>query len=208
MPIFLDTRGKSPISVAICARCGIKYPRTELTYDPNFPGLLVCSYDIDTLDPYRLAARETESLIFDGPRPDVDLSLPALNAPVYQWANQIFGIAQWNAPRPWQANAPYRPGDTISPQSVDDPAVQLPQYWFLCLVGGTSGATPPVWPTQAGVMVGTIEFLTSDPPTLFLTSDSTQFISLVGDGDGDGAVSWICLGIMPNVAESLRGGAP
>jgi hypothetical protein len=208
MPIYLDTRGKSPLAVAICARCSIKFPRTELQYDPNFPGLLVCKDDLDVLDPWRLPARPSDQIVFDGPRPDVDLAGGALNGPIYQWANQIFGIGQWNAARPWQANAMYQPGDTVTPQSVDNAAVDLPQYWFLCLVGGTSAATPPVWPTKAGVMIGTIDFLTSDPPEIPLTSDTPVFIPLVADGNGDGTVSWMCLGIYPNSAEARLGSLP
>ena len=206
MPLFLDTRGKSPLAVAVCARCGIKYPRVELQYDPNFPGLLVCSYDMDNLDPWRLPARETETIVFDGPRPDFDLSIPVLTQPVYLWAQQIFGIGQINPAKPWQPNALYQPGDSVTPFSVDNPSVTLPQYWMLCVVGGRSAATPPAWPDKAGVMIGHIDFLTSDPVELPLTSDAPQFLPLVADGDGDGTVTWLCLGIYPNSAEALQGG--
>ncbi len=62
---------------------------------------------------------------------------------------------------PWHPNTPYLQSSSITPQNVDDPEVTLPQNWFVCLVGGTSGASPPAWPASAGVTVqdGTVLWL-------------------------------------------------
>ena len=62
MPIWLDTRGNSVLSVAICDRCNRKMAYTELYPDPNFPGMRVCKEDLDQFDPWRLPARQTENI--------------------------------------------------------------------------------------------------------------------------------------------------
>jgi hypothetical protein len=77
MPKYLDTRGRGVLSVAICDRCNIKFPYEELRPDPNFPGMRVCSYDLDVYDPWRLPflpADNNISLRF--PRPDQPLGGP------------------------------------------------------------------------------------------------------------------------------------
>ena len=73
MPIFLDTRGKSTLSVGICGRCSRKFSMTELQPDPNYPGLLVCDADRDDYDPYRLPARQPEVIALRYARPDTPL---------------------------------------------------------------------------------------------------------------------------------------
>ena len=73
MPVFLDTRGRSTIAIAICGRCSRKFPYDELMPDPNYPGLRVCKDDLDDYDPYRLPARQTEDISLRFPRPDVPL---------------------------------------------------------------------------------------------------------------------------------------
>lgn len=74
MPIFLDTRGRSNLGIAVCARCGIKHSRDELSPDPNYPGLMCCSSDLDLIDPYRLPARETEDITMEWCRPDANVA--------------------------------------------------------------------------------------------------------------------------------------
>lgn len=74
MPVYLDTRSNSLLSVGICARCSIKYPLVDLKPDPNFPGLLVCEKDLDRFDPWRLPARQTENIALRNPRPDVSIA--------------------------------------------------------------------------------------------------------------------------------------
>lgn len=76
MPIFLDTRGYSDIAIAVCDRCKMKRPHADLQKDPNFPGLMVCSYGCkDNFDPYRLPARKTERITIRFPRPDANVAV-------------------------------------------------------------------------------------------------------------------------------------
>ena len=75
MPVFLNTRGYSDLSIAICDRCRMKRPHAEMSSDPNFPGLQVCAQGCkDQFDPYRLPARKTERITIRFPRPDVSVS--------------------------------------------------------------------------------------------------------------------------------------
>lgn len=74
MPVYLDTRGNSVLSVAICDRCSRKFAYTELMPDPNFPGMRVCKDDKDNFDPWRLPARQTENIALRFPRPDVSVA--------------------------------------------------------------------------------------------------------------------------------------
>lgn len=73
---FLDTRGETTLAIAVCDRCNRKVFYSELRSDPNFPGMRVCRDDVDDLDPWRLAARETEVVTLRHPRPDVSVALP------------------------------------------------------------------------------------------------------------------------------------
>lgn len=75
MPIYLDTRGNSILSVAVCDRCNRKFAYTDLYPDPNFPGMRVCKDDLDQFDPWRLPARQTENIALRFPRPDVSIAL-------------------------------------------------------------------------------------------------------------------------------------
>ena len=75
MPLFLDTRGQPKIAIAVCARCAVKYPYSDLRPDPNYPGLRCCPDGcLDQIDPWRLAPRPTESVVLEFARPDVDIS--------------------------------------------------------------------------------------------------------------------------------------
>ncbi len=81
MPKYLNTRGEAPISVAVCDRCKMKRPITELVSDPNSPGIRVCGTPqhgkrqcVDDYDPYRLPARRPETITLQYPRPDVPLN--------------------------------------------------------------------------------------------------------------------------------------
>jgi hypothetical protein len=74
MPVYLDTRGNSVLSVAICDRCSRKFAYTELMPDPNFPGMRVCKVDLDKYDPWRLPARQTENIALRFPRPDISVA--------------------------------------------------------------------------------------------------------------------------------------
>jgi hypothetical protein len=74
MPVYLDTRGNSVLSVAVCDRCSRKFAYTELYPDPNFPGMRVCKVDLDQFDPWRLPAIQTENITLRFPRPDVSIA--------------------------------------------------------------------------------------------------------------------------------------
>lgn len=73
MPVYLDTRSNSVLSVAICDRCRCKFAYVDLMPDPNFPGMRVCKEDLDVLDPWRLPALQTENIALRFPRPDTDI---------------------------------------------------------------------------------------------------------------------------------------
>jgi len=74
MSVYLDTRGKSSLAIAICDRCKMKFSITELMSDPNSPGLRVCSKDVDDLDPYRLPQRQPDQITLAFVRPDAPLN--------------------------------------------------------------------------------------------------------------------------------------
>ena len=75
MPVYLDTRGNSVLSVAVCDRCNRKFAYVDLMPDPNFPGMRVCKEDLDNFDPWRLPARQTENIALRFPRPDVSIAI-------------------------------------------------------------------------------------------------------------------------------------
>jgi hypothetical protein len=74
MPVYLDTRGNSVLSVAVCDRCNRKFAYVDLMPDPNFPGMRVCKDDLDNFDPWRLPAIQTENIALRFPRPDVSVA--------------------------------------------------------------------------------------------------------------------------------------
>lgn len=74
MPVYIDTRGNSVLSVAICDRCSRKFAYVDLMPDPNFPGMRVCKDDLDNFDPWRLPAIQTENIALRFPRPDQDIA--------------------------------------------------------------------------------------------------------------------------------------
>ena len=152
MPKFLDTRGNTKIAIGICARCSCKYPYSELTSDPNFPGLRVCPDGCkDVLDPYRLPARATEDISLECARPDIDLSIPT-PTPVY--ANEINSISLVLPNVPWSPNTAFQKGAQTTPLDPNNEDTPLPQPQFLAIaVAGPSGAVAPAWPTKQGVEV-------------------------------------------------------
>ena len=81
MPLYLDTRGRSTLSVGICGRCSRKFPMDELLPDPNYPGLLCCAVDRDDYDPYRLPARQPEKISLLFARPDTPIGTDPLGLP-------------------------------------------------------------------------------------------------------------------------------
>lgn len=151
MPIFLNTRGNPSLGIGICARCSEKYPLHELHSDPNYPGLKVCTDDLDAFDPYRLPAREADNLVLPFTRPDVAIDSPGPSPNLV--ADPLEGITAVGFRTTWQPNTPYLRSASVTPQDINNQNVNLPQNWFVCLTAGTSGAAPPNWPTSPGVMV-------------------------------------------------------
>ena len=75
MSMWLDTRGNSVLSIAICDRCKFKRAYDDIESDRNIPGLRVCKFGCnDERDPYRLPMRMTEKISIRFPRPDADVS--------------------------------------------------------------------------------------------------------------------------------------
>lgn len=77
MSLYLRTKGRAHLSIAICDRCRRKRPWDALGPDPNNPGLRVCADQprgsracMDDLDPYRLPARQPEDVTLPWTRPD------------------------------------------------------------------------------------------------------------------------------------------
>lgn len=99
MPRFLDTIGLSSLSVAICDRCKVKYPYSEIRPDGNIPALRVCGNGCsDQFDPYRLPARQSEKISIRFPRPDADIA---------ENHDAIITETQGNSPiSPEQGNSP------------------------------------------------------------------------------------------------------
>ena len=81
MPLYLDTRGRSTLSVGICGRCSRKFSLDDLYSDPNYPGLKVCKVDMDDYDPYRLPARQPEKIALLFARPDTPIGTAPLGLP-------------------------------------------------------------------------------------------------------------------------------
>lgn len=176
MPRYLDTRGHSKLAIAVCARCGVKYPWDELDEDGNSPGLRVCRDGCrDVLDPWRLAPRETEDITLQWSRPDLSLAPGAqfIQQPLQLQAvlspDGAIGIASGpgkndiaiappvtvvSQPQPWSANTSYPLGYQVTPGIAYGPTTDTQQIFvYLAIVPGLSGATPPVWPQAFGVMV-------------------------------------------------------
>ena len=89
MPVYIDTRGNSVLSVAICDRCSRKFAYVDLMPDPNFPGMRVCKEDLDDFDPWRLPAIQTENIALRFPRPDTSVAIQN-NQLLTQNGNNIF----------------------------------------------------------------------------------------------------------------------
>lgn len=72
--VWLDTRGRSLMSVGICQRCWFKFPLDMLQDDPNIKGFKVCRACRDDYDPYRMPMRQQEKIPAPYPRPDENLT--------------------------------------------------------------------------------------------------------------------------------------
>jgi len=75
MSKWLDTRGNSTLSIAICDRCKMKRAYDSISSDRNIPALRVCNEGCnDERDPYRLPMRQVERISIRFPRPDADIA--------------------------------------------------------------------------------------------------------------------------------------
>jgi hypothetical protein len=75
MSLWLNTRGNTVLSIAICDRCKRKVPYSDIRPDGNIPGIRVCGDGCsDQFDPYRLPARQSERISLRFPRPDADIA--------------------------------------------------------------------------------------------------------------------------------------
>jgi hypothetical protein len=71
---FLDPGGQPTYGIGICGRCSRKMFLSELSPDPNYPGLMVCEADRDQYDPYRLAPRRPDQIVLPFTRPDTSIA--------------------------------------------------------------------------------------------------------------------------------------
>lgn len=95
MPRFLDTTGNSDIAIFICDRCKMKRAHSTARNDPNFPGLLVCDQGCaDEIDPYRLAARQTERITIRFPRPDLSIAVDDSNLVTVPYGGEVISPEQ------------------------------------------------------------------------------------------------------------------
>lgn len=114
MSEYLNTLGRSKLSVALCGRCSLKFAYDDLQPDPNYPGLMVCGSPgtmtgkgtwvggwgcIDMLDPYRLPPREPEDIVLEYPRPDVKLTTVSVAPGSAAWPTSSFPDDGLQAPQ-------------------------------------------------------------------------------------------------------------
>ena len=92
MSLFLDPSGQPTYGIAICGRCSRKMLLSELSPDPNYPGLVVCNEDRDDYDPYRLAPRAPDQIVLPFNRPDTPINTHP--AGVIQEAGDEFFITE------------------------------------------------------------------------------------------------------------------
>lgn len=168
MPRYLDTRGHSKLAIAVCARCGVKYPWDQLSPDPNTPGLMVCPDGCrDQFDPWRLAPRPTEDITMAWARPDqalgtiLPMKVPVLPLQAVVSPDGATGlgtgagigeiavappVSQVVIAQPWSAGTAYRIGSQVTIGAEYGPAVAASTMKvFLCIVPGKSGAAAPAW---------------------------------------------------------------
>lgn len=79
MSRFLNTRGYQSLAIAVCDRCKLKVPYSVLVSDGNSPGLKVCPPWFrlgcwDVFDPWRLPARQPETISLTHARPDTNIA--------------------------------------------------------------------------------------------------------------------------------------
>lgn len=173
MAVFLNTRGRSRLAIALCARCSKKFPWSELSPDPNYPALMVCRDDKDQFDPWRLPPRATEQISLPWARPDTPVQPGAWSVPVLPiqvgisvGPDELLSTEDYEAiaadvagstlqqSTAWTPGTAYGVGAIVTPGNpVGSAAVGQTIYQFQCVLGGQSGATAPAWTDNMGAIV-------------------------------------------------------
>lgn len=176
MPVYLDTRGNTVLSVAICDRCNRKFPYVDLMPDPNFPGMRVCKDDLDKFDPWRLPARQTENISLRFPRPDVNIALPN---------NLMDTEGDPNTPQQYDnffiEGAPYgqggAPGDiNLNSKFISAPSPLMPFIYSVAPITGPQAGGTSVTITGANFnSVVTVKF--GNETALFSITNPNQIIA-------------------------------
>ncbi|CAB4129507.1 IPT domain containing protein [uncultured Caudovirales phage] len=174
MSVYLDTRGKSVLSVAICDRCSRKFPYDELMPDPNFPGMRVCKDDVDQFDPWRLPAIKTENISLRFPRPDTNIAVDTAQVQT-QNSDSIFieGVPAYSGQQGDLATGPIAEyGNVYVPPAPTPPPVTG-------LAPSVLGITPNTVTVVGGTIVTiTGLYLTTTTGVSFGTAPVTSIIIL------------------------------
>jgi len=206
MAIYLDTRGNSVLSVAICDRCSRKFPYVDLMPDPNFPGMRVCKDDVDNFDPWRLPARQTENISLRFPRPDTPIGRDSVQVQT-QNGDSLFieGVPAYSGQQGDLATGPVAEyGNVYVPPMPTPPPVpgQIPVVLGVTpntatVVGGTIVTITGLYlSTTTGVSFGTLpasSIIVLNDRTLVVTTPShpagavdVNVVSTFGIGIGSG----------------------
>lgn len=89
MALYVNTEGQPTLGIGICDRCSRKFPLADLKPDRNNPGLRVCDADNDEFDPYRLPARQAETITLPFTRPDESVAIEPLVDPDSLFPEQL-----------------------------------------------------------------------------------------------------------------------
>jgi len=211
MPVYLDTRGNSVLSVAICDRCSRKFPYGELVSDPNFPGMRVCKDDLDNFDPWRLPALPTENIALRFPRPDTSVAVNNLHI-LTQNQNSLFieGVPPYSGQQGDLTVGPvaqfgntYTPPVPPPPPSIGNPPSVLGVVPRIATsLGGTIvtiqglSFTYATTVTFAGVACSSIivqndrSIVVTTPPGLAGSSPEIEVINPYGVGTGNGIFTY------------------
>ena len=148
MPVYIDTRGNSVLSIAICDRCSRKFPYVDLMPDPNFPGMRVCKDDVDQFDPWRLPAIKTENITLRFPRPDVSVAVDTAQVQTQDYnAMFIEGVPPFSGAQGNLSTGPIAEFGNVYTPPVPPPA---PSTGLPAIV---LGVTPNVATSSGGTIV-------------------------------------------------------
>ncbi len=99
--------------------------------------------------------------------------------------HQFYIAGVTTAPATWMASTPYTAGTTVQPPTGTG-------YNYVCIAGGTSGATPPAWPTTFGATVkdGSVTWQTVYAGYTVVNSQAAQQGHIYAV-DSSGALQWV-----------------